>query len=511
MSAEQHAPAVSEGKLNFVSVSSIQKYRGCNRAYFFKYVLRLQDKPPSKGMQRGIEGHARIAAYLKTGQNVLDPLEHLGVERQLIPTPGPDLMVEQPITMLVHGVPLKGFVDLVNPRSEELEITDWKFKADIGKWGSTASDLVNPYADAGVQMLGYAEWARQSFARDTVSLRHVSFQTKGRRDVQPTESRISLTVVQEKWEKVAESVDGMRAVAKEKDAFEVAPNFEACERYGGCAWKDQCFDPAMRMAAGFRKAFARANSDARASSGAGAEVTDAASGAEIPTNGEMTMSMMGSLLQKKPVTTNGAATLSAEDREKIREEKEAIARHKKDIQAEEAAAVLPPDAPKPWPVNVEKNTTTAAPNTVPILSSPGSKVIVEDHTAEATKKRGRPAKTATAEAAPATTVKNAEGLAGVHVYYRALPLGLATKSLVPYVLEQETALLTAFKMNLVDIRTATDSVMGFSKWKGYFAKQVRENPPATGYYHADRGDERVECAVDALSGILPAGNYIVGL
>lgn len=534
--------AVQDGKINFVSVSQLQKFRGCNRAWWWRYVGGLPDKPASKGMIRGTEGHARIATYLKTGQNVLDPLEHLGIERGLIPEPGTDLLVEHPLTMLVHGVPLQGFIDLVNPRKGGCEITDWKFKADVTRWGATSSGLIDPDNDAGIQMLGYAEWARQAgiTGHDEISLRHVSFQTQGRRDVQPTEAKISLTIVQEKWEKVAASVDGMRAAAKQTDAFEIKPNYNACDKYGGCAWRDRCLDPATKMAQGFKKLFEGAAKKGAAKQEAVSEgsVTPVSINQERASAGA-NMGMMDSLgIGAAPKAMNGHVVGTPEqpvsdaqfqknlELQKIALEEEALARRKAVIAAAQAAPpmIVPPDAPKSDPALASVN---------PVVVSQGARIIqvnpnliIEDHTgvaAEAAptavaspKKRGRAAKSpesrpTTDAVQPAASEEADTAPEDVKLYYHALPPGVATKSLLPYVIELEAALLKVFKLELVDIRTATDAQMGFNKWKGYLAKFAREKLPAAGSYHATRGDERVECVVDALSGVLPAGNYVVGV
>src|SRR5579872_5295514 len=105
----EYAPAVQNGQLVFTSPSAIQKYQACPRMWFRRYVLREKDKPPGKGAQVGLEGHARIEQFLKTGMNVLSKREMDAYSKGYIPEPGEDLMVEQPLTGLkVNGVTIEG-------------------------------------------------------------------------------------------------------------------------------------------------------------------------------------------------------------------------------------------------------------------------------------------------------------------------------------------------------------------------------------------------------------------
>lgn len=275
---EGHGPApkldrraVIEGQLVYTSVSAMQKadndHGGCLRQWYFKYVQRLPDSPPGKGQLRGIQGHGRIEKYLRHSINVLDERERLGIVRGLIPTPGPDLLVEEhfgtPTPLLAQGVPMVGYIDLINPRflSEGvLDITDWKFKASIEKYGASADDLVDPTSEAGIQMIGYGAWAHAAQGRfplpfDRVRLRHATFQTQGAQDVAQVEKTVTLQSLPDSWEIVTRRIiPPMREAAKQTEFLKVPDNRDSTFGCNRCAYKATCLDSMSRIVQGFKNA-----------------------------------------------------------------------------------------------------------------------------------------------------------------------------------------------------------------------------------------------------------------
>ncbi len=265
---ERGPPAVVEGVQQYGSVTQLQladnSKGGCLRKWYFKYVMRLPDKPAGKGAERGKRGHTQLEHYLKNGNNVLGPLERLGVTRGLVPEPGKDLLVEEPLSGLLtaDGVPMVGAMDLVNPRflhEGVLEYTDWKFKKDLEKYGVQDEDLGDPEHEAGIQTLGYAEDLRLSAARfapfDRIRLRHVQFQTEGVADVAEVALTLTLQTVADSWRTAtARIIPPMREAAKATSAHDVPCNTDICEKYGngGCAYKSVCLSKATRLMQGFR-------------------------------------------------------------------------------------------------------------------------------------------------------------------------------------------------------------------------------------------------------------------
>src|SRR4051812_11730719 len=118
---------IIDNELQYVSASSMQTgdevIGGCEAKYYFKYKERLPDGPEGAGQRRGIDGHARIENYLKTGQNNLDPLELEGmkfmpvhavgkyyVEQELRPSYNvlDQFQLYAPKELLADGVPVTG-------------------------------------------------------------------------------------------------------------------------------------------------------------------------------------------------------------------------------------------------------------------------------------------------------------------------------------------------------------------------------------------------------------------
>ncbi len=261
--------SVIDGELVRTSVSAMQKADLCLSKYFFRYALGLPDDPPGKGQKRGTEGHGRIEKYLRHGVNVLDRLEQLGIDQGLIPQHGPGLLIEEtfgkPTPLLADGVPLAGYIDLVNTRhlasTGVLWITDWKFKKSIEQYMCRPEQLIDPADEAGIQMIGYAEWARVASERfpgmRAVRLAHVTFQTHGQPSVVESAAPIlPLTDIAEKWLTVTRRlIPAMRRAAAAKTHLEVPKNEKVCHKYHkACPYLGTCLDRMARLRAGFRVA-----------------------------------------------------------------------------------------------------------------------------------------------------------------------------------------------------------------------------------------------------------------
>lgn len=285
-------PKTPQAEVLYTSVSAMQKADahtgGCLAAWYFKYVEKLPDKPPSKGQIRGTKGHDRFKKYLRGEVDVLDRLERLGVERGLVPAPNIDhktrekhpvpLIIEEhfgtSVVLTADGIPMTGYIDVLNPRTIDtesvLEITDWKFKKSIEDYGCTGPDLISPDTDAGIQMLGYGEFGRlinaqivagtvrdprfSSWSRfERIRLGHVTFQTEGKADVDPVAAEATLTSIKRGWETVSRRIaPKMREAAKQVSAHHVPKNKDACNKYGGCPYKKTCWDRMAVLAAGFK-------------------------------------------------------------------------------------------------------------------------------------------------------------------------------------------------------------------------------------------------------------------
>lgn len=579
VSEEVRAPVVVDGVITYTSVSALQKAHSCPRAWWYKYVLRLPDKEKSKGLTRGTEGHERIAHFLTTGQDILDPLERLGVARGFVPHPlPPGAQVEHSIEgkHSAGPIPMKGSIDLYVPpvANGELRaiVRDWKFKADIGKWGCSADDLINPKHEAGIQMLGYAAFAVQQGA-EVVEVSHVSFQTRGRPDVSLVSAEINQKEVAERWSSVVNRiVPEIIQAAQQTEAKNVRANHDVCEKYGGCPYKGTCLDRMARLSGGFsqylrKSAMPIVKTPAAppaapvvppAPAPAAAPIASPAAPQAAPVGMTASQAVAGKAY-KLPSGAYGtficAVALGGETKYSfaVPTGKPEMLSGNDPIGAERpfgAPAVLPPDAPVSAPKRmrfVDVPATVEAPASPAVAEVKSMSVAEFAATAEApapveAKKRGRPPGSKNrVEAAPTEValtamtpeqVKVLEHLAetkvtadvvrsggadGVRLYFGCAPLGVPVQTLHNYVadLEREIVKVAAQhgQSTLVegdDLRTAEGQALGFGKWKGFIADAAKETLPRDGHYRVDLGgDERVDAVAHALMGILPPGSVVL--
>ncbi|WP_223645516.1 PD-(D/E)XK nuclease family protein [Corallococcus sp. EGB] len=271
MSPAHEAPeshAVEDGVLRHLSVSQLRKFALCERAWFFSKVLRLPERT-SKARDVGTITHAQLEHYLRTGEDVLGPIAAAG--KNLLPAPGPDLLVEEhfgePSPLFADGVPLTGFIDLVNPRQLAegvLRVTDHKTTSSITRYAATPEQLATAAHDAGIQMVGYGYWAVLAAKRfpglKRLELEHLYFQTRGARETRSVVATVSAEHVRDEWHAHVEPMARlMRDVARATSPNQVKPNWSACQKYGGCPFQAQCLNtqsqgkPLMTIANRFMK------------------------------------------------------------------------------------------------------------------------------------------------------------------------------------------------------------------------------------------------------------------
>lgn len=202
--------------------------------------------------QVGTEGHAQLEHCLSTGEDVLGAFAKAGAH--LLPTPGSDLLVEQPLDvappLTAGGSPFTGFIDLVDARQLAsdgvLRITDHKFTSNVARNAATPAQLADANTEPGLQMVGYAAWALSQVERfpglRELELEHLYYQTRGQRLAASVLASVPVGHVAREWRtKVEPQVEAMKEHAQAARAANVPANYgPACTKYGGCPFMAKC-------------------------------------------------------------------------------------------------------------------------------------------------------------------------------------------------------------------------------------------------------------------------------
>src|SRR5579859_1850634 len=395
-----HGPAVKDGVPQYTSVSALNTFVECNRKWFLKYVEHKPDKPQSAAQQRGTEGHKRLEHYLRTGQDVLDPLEKKAIE--WLPKPGIDLYLEHPIhegtaKLSFDGIPIVGYIDLLDPRDPlRVKIVDFKFNSNVEKYGATASEIKSIHNAKGRQVLTYGAWARLAFPRaqeGVVSL--AQFQTKGRAYFEPVSAKIDLDATFSLWSDWARGEGPkLKEVAKERSYLRVLPNYSACSAYGGCAYQSICHDTGSRPAEGL---FPRGRNDQ----------VEAPKGQETSETKEIEM---GLIKKEAPAAATATPAFTAPSAPPAPPE-----------------GILPPDAPKSKPELASK-----PPEVVAVEGPPAAKkrkAKVETDVVHPSPQNPAPAGQASSVDGTGLKAASPGHSAGIFLYFGCSPLGIATKTL----------------------------------------------------------------------------------
>lgn len=255
-----HGKTVSDGIVNQLSVSSLQKAELCLRRWVYAYVHGYKD-PETDATRRGVIRHAEVEKFLRTGSRA-------GLSAQvmsgmfMIPEPGPDLDVEWDIlqrkdvrmeltaanskALLLNaplkaaGIPIAGFIDLKHARGTNkgttdvtqakdppgtIEVLDWKFPGNMNN-AKASHELIKT-----IQMAGYGKYVFNTEPdAKLVRLSHGYMPVKGR----PAKSTV--LVDRDQVEKSWESVEGLagliRDAAKETNPDLIDHNTRSCRAFG---------------------------------------------------------------------------------------------------------------------------------------------------------------------------------------------------------------------------------------------------------------------------------------
>lgn len=235
--------AVENGVLKRVSPSQIKTFRSCPRKWWYEKVAKAPAPRWSAATNLGTNIHTELENYYLHGYEPQHPLIQPG--RHLLPERHEQIAVEIQLAdpwLYAGAVLVTGFIDLVLPHTDPLQIVDWKSTSNILKYGKTRSEL-----STDVQMAIYAKWAQHKYDVDEVTVAHIQFQTKGDPLARRVEWEHTVDTVKPLWLSIESDVAEMSRCASLKTPEEVTPNLAACNDYGGCPYRGIC--PATKTGA----------------------------------------------------------------------------------------------------------------------------------------------------------------------------------------------------------------------------------------------------------------------
>lgn len=254
---------MSEEDVFEFSASAITKWRQCNRAYGYTYVLG-QRAPAGAGAALGTAIHKELETWLL--QKTVPENKFARSLTALGPHPDhPNLHIEKPLRLLFPVGAARGFIDIFIPEPDPKFLPKgWKWSPDIPSvhdWKSTAS--IDKYALTEDELLGnvqgilYGIEARAFVAKTRkvkltdipeVDLSWNYSSTKGKRHEKAVRVRQTLAHVDEHLPGILSDAEAMRAAkfAGPESLNDLDGNLDQCDAFGGCPHKDSCTAYAAR-------------------------------------------------------------------------------------------------------------------------------------------------------------------------------------------------------------------------------------------------------------------------
>ncbi len=562
---EEKHHTVINGVIQHLSVSQINSFNpaedgGCNLRWHFNKVQGKKE-PERDFNKTGTAGHAQLKHFLQTGDDVLGHIVRAGLH--LLPPRGDALRLEwglndkpQPVDakgqavnyfppheslVKVAGIPLIGFIDVIDPRAEHLvsdlsgirfirepgtvEVLDHKTTSDF-KWAKAADKLPETS-----QMNGYGVFAAVKFPWAThIRQSHIVYLTKGEAPARKASIVVPVSEIKNRWRNVVEPlVEKMKWVAKQTED-KVEGNTDACGAYGGCphklycsVYKNQSRGKRLKMGLLRNKpaAAAPAVNGAVAAAPTNTPWIPPPPGIAAPALVAAPAAVQAPIIHARPtiqnviaagtavagqtyITGDGkAVTFASEAGPGWRVFSPVGGGAPQMLEANTALTEFTPPAPQPAASQVVRDAgAPAAPPPlaaqVPAPPAIGGQAAPAAPT-ETKRGRGRPKKNAEAPQGASVAVQpNGD----VEVYINAIPPGQFT-NLSEYVAEVVNDIQEQFAV--ADIRCAPiDSAIGYLKWRGALAGAVKADPPAAGTYVAfTKGNEFTEIVAETLAQLFP--------
>ena len=245
-----------------ISASQLSRFTECNRAWWFQYIMGLPTKQKASAAL-GEAVHTVLEAYLDDGA-LPDTSTQAGriaaAGLSLLPKPG-TVFTEVPMgsrgrgnaevdedslpvpggmpRLVVAGMPVNGFIDVLDLSGEHPVVLDHKTTSDI-KWAKTQEDLLED-----PQMVLYGTYALDVFRTmgletETVEAGHIVYLTKGAPMARKTTVTLSRAHLAAERKKVEQTVEAMKKTAAHRTPAAVEGEASVCDKYGGCDFRDKC-------------------------------------------------------------------------------------------------------------------------------------------------------------------------------------------------------------------------------------------------------------------------------
>ncbi len=501
-----HGRAVQDGKVRFLSVSSLEKGdsskpTGCLRRWHYQYIGGIKEAP-SSSMEAGTRMHAEIAHYLTTGENVLSSQVMSGMH--MIPEPGPDLLVEHDIVpempdgksgieiapLRASGIPIVGAIDLIHGRgtnkgTEDIEnIYDPKGTIEVIDWkGCRTLDNIKkgPELLKSIQMAGYGKYVFETEPdASLVRLSHGYFPSRG--VPRKTTIRVDRNQIDKSWEHANRVASSISDAAKEPNPDLVEANTDACNSYGrDCPAKSVCSAVQRNTLAKFvgnvlaEQLVPVERLMSNNTILAQIKAKQAAGGSNLP-EPRPNRSIFGQISQAPKPAPEETKTTSAEimEDEALKAE---IAKLELKERLAKGPELLPPDAPESNPFLASKpkteNDFTKAMSDVVTIDATEAVAAMVDAVPEK-KKAGRKKKEAPVET-PAQ-----ESAGEINFYVDASVEGVYIESYWPVV--DRLIEIMREQAGGQDFRLLNNDTFGFGRWKAVLAQMIHQTPLDPGNY-----------------------------
>lgn len=511
-----HGRAVQDGKVRFLSVSSLEKGdsskpTGCLRRWHYQYIGGIKEAP-SDAMERGTRLHGEIAHYLTTGEQVLSSQVLAGMH--MIPEPGDDLLVEHDIVpempngksgieiapLRAAGIPLVGAIDLIHQRGtnkgteaiEEMydpkgtiEVIDWKTCRTLNNIKKGAELLKS------IQMAGYGKYIFETNPEsELVRLSHGYFPQQG--VPRKTTIRVDRNQIDKSWEHANRVASSIGDAAKEPNPDKVEANTDACNAYGKeCPARSVCTavkSNALSMFVGNELAeqlipsgnLIKNMTATNTSGSVFAQIRAKASNIPEP---RANRSIFGQVEKKEAEETVSPLVVSSSPGEAVTGSdvdrmKAEIARLEAQERLAKGPELLPPDAPQSDPLRASK------PKATNIFTQAMSEVVSEMVTdVPAPKKRGRKPKVEPVIVPEPPTPEPAREPSNDDIDPIAIPVSpvnfyidcapdSGSESLWPLV--DRLVRIMCEEAAVSDIRLSEDKRFAFGRWKGLLADGIHK-------------------------------------